>query len=174
MDEDACRLLELLRPAVERAEQIGQQQQALLERHQESAKAFADQFDKIKEAAETERARLLAERADVAALRESAVAQAREETDAIFAAARAEEEAALARIAELLHAQAQREAAHAAKMAAAEAAHAAKMAAAEAKMAAADDEREELIRQREAEHLERLRLREAEHGARIDRLFSRG
>ena len=62
MDEDARRLLELLRPAVERAEQIGQQQQALLQRHEESAQAFADHIGKIKEAAETERARLLAER----------------------------------------------------------------------------------------------------------------
>ena len=72
MDEDARRLLELLRPAVERAEQIGQQQQALLQRHEESAQAFAEHIGKIKEAAETERARLLAER-------EAVVAQAREE-----------------------------------------------------------------------------------------------
>jgi uncharacterized protein YjbI with pentapeptide repeats len=178
MDEDARRLLELLRPAVERAEQIGQQQQSLLQRHEESAQAFADQIGRMTEAAETERARLLAER-------EAAVAQAREETIAIVAAARAEEEAARARIAELLQAQAQREAAHAAKLAAAEAEREElirqreaeqleRLRLLEAERAAAEAEREELIRQREAEQLERLRLREAEHGARIDRLLQQG
>jgi chemotaxis protein histidine kinase CheA len=182
MDEDARRLLELLRPAVERAEQIGQQQQALLQRHEESAQAFAEHIGKIKEAAEkaaeTERASLLAER-------EAAVAQAREETIAIVAAAHAEEEAAHARIAELLQAQAQREAAHAAKLAAAEAEREEgirqreaeqleRLRLREAERAAAEAEREELIRQREAEQLERLRLREAEHGARMDRLLQQG
>jgi len=89
--DDARRLLELLRPAVERAEQIEQQQQAI-----------ADQIAKLKEAAEAEREGMITERANVTALREAAVTQAREEADAIIASARAEEETARARIAELL------------------------------------------------------------------------
>jgi hypothetical protein len=121
--DDARRLLELLRPAVERAEQIEQQQQAI-----------ADQIAKLKEAAEAEREGMITERANVTALREAAVTQAREEADAIIASARAEEETARARIAELLQAQAHREAAHAATMAAAE-----------AERAELDAQREELI-----------------------------
>ncbi len=58
-------MLELLRPAVERAEQIGQQQQAWLERHEKSAQAIADQIAKMKDASETELASLIAERANV-------------------------------------------------------------------------------------------------------------
>jgi hypothetical protein len=77
----------------------------LLERHEESAQAIADQIAKMKESTETERARLLAERADVTAPREAAVAQDREE-----------EEASRARIAKLL-VHAQREVAHAPMMA---------------------------------------------------------
>ena len=119
MDEDARRFLELLRPALERAEQIGQQQQALLERNEKSAQAIADQIAKVKEAAETEQARLLEERADVTSFREAAVLQAREEANEIEAAARAEEATAHARIADLLQVHAQREAALAATMAAA-------------------------------------------------------
>jgi len=192
MDEDARRVLELLQPAVARAEQIGEQQQALLARHEEAAQVFSSQLGELTEAAETERARLAAERAEVGALREAAVAQGRGEADVIVAAARAEEAAARARIAELQQAQAQSEAAHAAKMAAAEAeraeaeaAHlarlrqreeerAAAMERADRERAEADAEHEEEARRREAEHVQRLREREAEHQARIDRLHQQG
>ena len=143
MDADARRILELLGPAVERAEQVGAQQEALLQRQEASAQELASQIADMTQAAEDQRARLLQARSEFDALREAEVARGKHEADSIVAAARAEEEAARAKIAQLQREQAQIEAAHAAKL------------------AQADLERAEA----EAAHLERLREREAEQAA---------
>ena len=120
MDADARRILELLGSAVERAEQVGVQQNVLLQRQEESTEAFSLQIAEATRAAEDERVRLLEAEHRLAALREAEVARGREEADAIVNAARAEEAAARARIAELRQAQVQTEAEHAARMAEAE------------------------------------------------------
>jgi len=90
MDADARTLLELLGPAVERAEQVGVQQQALLLRQEESAEAFSTQIAETTLEAEQERERLLEARNEFAAFRAAEVARGREEADAIVAAARAD------------------------------------------------------------------------------------
>ena len=120
MDADARALLELLKPAVERAEQVEARQQALLQRQAESAEAFTAQINETTLAAEAERARLLEARSEFDALRAAEVARGRDESDSIVAAARADEEEARARIEVLQREQAQSEAVHAAKMAQAE------------------------------------------------------
>ena len=120
MDADARALLELLKPAVERAEQVEARQQALLQRQAESAEAFTTQIDETTQAAEAEHARLLEARSEFEALRAAEVARGRDESDSIVAAARAAEEKARARIEVLQREQAQSEAVHAAKMAQAE------------------------------------------------------
>ena len=94
MDADARRILELLETAVERAEGVSGHQEGLLERQEEAARAFAEQLQESTQAAEDERARLLAGREESAALREAEVARGRTEADAIVQAARAEEAAA--------------------------------------------------------------------------------
>ena len=152
MDADARKLLELLGPAVERAEQVGVQQQQLLLRQEESAEAFSTQIAETTLEAEQERERLFEARSEFAALRAAEVARGREEADAIVAAARAEEATAHARIEELQQAQAQREAEHATQI------------------AQAQRERAEA----EASYLERLRQREAEHEARVAQLQAQG
>ena len=110
MDADARRILELLEPAIERAEQVDAQQRALLQRQEESAEAFSAQIADIQQAAEGERARLLEARTEFAALREEELARGKAEAESIVAAANAEETAARARIEELQRAQAQLEA----------------------------------------------------------------
>ena len=60
MDADARRILELLETAVERAEGVSGHQEGLLERQEEAARAFAEQLQESTQAAEDERARLLA------------------------------------------------------------------------------------------------------------------
>eukprot|EP00966_Prymnesium_polylepis_P137793 3184712-Prymnesium_polylepis.1 len=152
MDADARKLLELLGSAVERAEQVGVQQQALLLRQEESAEAFSTQIAEMTLEAEQERERLTEARNEFAALRAAEVARGREEADAIVAAARAEKATAHARIEELQQAQAQREAEHATQI------------------ALAQRERAEA----EASYLERLRQREAEHEARVAQLQAQG
>ena len=152
MDADARKLLELLRPAVERAEEIGVQQQALLLRQEESAEEFSTQIAAMTHAAEQERERLLQARSEFAALREAEVARGKEEAQAIVAAARSEAAAAHAHIEALRLAQVQREAEHASQM------------------AQAERERAEA----EALYLERLRQRESEHEARVAQLQARG
>ena len=54
MDTDARKLLELLGPAIERAEKFGAQQHALLLRQEESAKAFSTQIADTTNMAEQE------------------------------------------------------------------------------------------------------------------------
>ena len=120
MDADARALLELLKPAVERAEQVEARQEALLQKQAESAAAFTAQIDEATRAAEAERARLLEARNNFDALRAVEEARVRNEMDSIITAARADEEEARARIEVLQREQAQSEAVHAAKMAQAE------------------------------------------------------
>eukprot|EP00966_Prymnesium_polylepis_P072982 1694782-Prymnesium_polylepis.2 len=75
MDADARKLLELLAPAVERAEHVGAQQQVLLQRQEESSQAFAAQISEVTREAEAERERLLLARQELAALRAAEVAR---------------------------------------------------------------------------------------------------
>ena len=150
MDADARALLELLKPAVDRAEQIESRQQALLQRQTESAEAFTAQIDETTRAAAAERARLLEARSEFDALRAAEVARGKDESDSIVAAARADEEKARARVEVLQREQAQSEAAHTAKM------------------AQAERERAEA----EAAYLERLRLREENTMAQIAQLHA--
>jgi len=152
MDADARKLLELLRPAVERAEDLGVQQQALLLRQEESAVEFSTQIAAMTRAAEQERERLLQARSEFAALREAEVARGKEEAQGIVAAALDEAAAAHVHTEALRLAQVQREAEHASQM------------------ARAERERAEA----EALYLERLRQREAEHEARVAQLQARG
>ena len=194
MDADARALLELLKPAVDRAEQIESRQQALLQRQTESAEAFTAQIDETTRAAAAERARLLEARSEFDALRAAEVARGKDESDSIIAAARADEDKARARVEVLQREQAQSEAAHAAKMAQAEREraeaeaaylerlrereentmaqiaqlHAQSEAAHTAKMAQAGRERAEA----EAAYLERLRLREENTMAQIAQLHA--
>ena len=150
MDADARALLELLKPAVDRAEQIESRQQALLQRQTESAEAFTAQIDETTRAAAAERARLLEARSEFDALRAAEVARGKDESDSIVAAARADEEKARARVEVLQREQAQSEAAHTAKM------------------AQAERERAEA----EAAYLERLREREENTMAQIAQLHA--
>ena len=150
MDADARALLELLKPAVDRAEQIESRQQALLQRQTESAEAFTAQIDETTRAAAAERARLLEARSEFDALRAAEVARIKDESDSIVAAARADEEKARARVEVLQREQAQSEAAHTAKM------------------AQAERERAEA----EAAYLERLREREENTMAQIAQLHA--
>ena len=69
MDAEARALLDLLKPAVERAEQVEARQQALLRRQAESAEEFTTQINEATQAAEAERARLLEARSEFDALR---------------------------------------------------------------------------------------------------------
>ena len=73
MDADARALLELLKPAVDRAEQIEARQQTLLQRQVESAEAFTAQLNETTLAAEAERARLLEAQSEFDALRAAEV-----------------------------------------------------------------------------------------------------
>ena len=75
MDADARRILELLGPAVERAERVEVQQEALLQRQEASAQELASQIADMTQAAEDERARLLQARSEFDALREAEVAR---------------------------------------------------------------------------------------------------
>ena len=162
MDADARRILELLEPAIERAEQVDAQQRALLQRQEESAEAFSAQIADIQQAAEGERARLLEARTEFAALREEELARGKAEAESIVAAANAEETAARARIEELQRAQAQLEAEHAAKLAQAE-----------RERAEAEHVAKQLLHAEEEAARDKLREREAEHEARLADLQAR-
>jgi DNA repair exonuclease SbcCD ATPase subunit len=170
MEKDARDLLELLAPAVERAERVEAQHKALLERHEDSAEAFADKVNKAVRDSERERSRL--EAADkqhkeetqkqVAVLEESkkafktleeeARARGQQEADAIIAAARGREAEARAAVEELRQKQAVLEAEHAERM------------------AQAEHERAEA----EAAHRARLNEADAAHQARLAELEARG
>mmetsp|Transcript_13958 Transcript_13958/g.34897 ORF Transcript_13958/g.34897 Transcript_13958/m.34897 type:complete len:136 (-) Transcript_13958:138-545(-) len=97
MTSEARQLLELLRPAVEQAEQVGVQQQQLLQQHVASAETFFSLIAETTRVAAQERDRLLEARNEFASLREAEVGKGREEAQAIVAAAREEEAQARAR-----------------------------------------------------------------------------
>eukprot|EP00327_Prymnesium_parvum_P026682 CAMPEP_0113287086 /NCGR_PEP_ID=MMETSP0008_2-20120614/31502_1 /TAXON_ID=97485 /ORGANISM="Prymnesium parvum" /LENGTH=88 /DNA_ID=CAMNT_0000138257 /DNA_START=74 /DNA_END=336 /DNA_ORIENTATION=+ /assembly_acc=CAM_ASM_000153 len=88
MNTEARQLLELLRPAVARAEQIQAQHQQLLHYQEVSAEDFSTQIAEATRAAAQERDSLLEARNKFAALREAEISHGREEAKAIIAAAR--------------------------------------------------------------------------------------
>ena len=69
MDADSRALIELLGPAIERAEQVGATAEALLKRQEESAKEFSTQLQETTRLSEEECGRLMKERSEVAALK---------------------------------------------------------------------------------------------------------